>query len=119
MIYQKLNLFFFPPLVRPIDEFREFINKCIYFRSFGQKNTGRVILLDDMPDLTTEDVKQTFHQILLNCLEIVRPFLIVMVVSDSVTDLDTNKSYEKKTNYVNDVLPQDLKESDTRIKEVK
>lgn len=78
-----------------------------------------MILLDDLPDLTTDDVKQTFYQILKDCLEITRPFLIVMVVSDSVTNLDSSKNYEKRTNYLNDVLPPDLREGDTRIKEVK
>lgn len=76
-----------------MEAFRQFMDKSIYYNtldSLDRPNKGKIILLDDIPDLTTFQVKQEFYSILRSCLDSSANFLIVLIASDSFETSENN-----------------------------
>lgn len=58
--------------------------------SIDKPNNGKVILLDDLPDLTTDEVKMEFFSILKSCLNVSQKFLVVIIATDSYISQEGN-----------------------------
>ncbi|KAI9469929.1 MAG: Rad17 cell cycle checkpoint protein-domain-containing protein [Benjaminiella poitrasii] len=103
--------------------FKQFLSSSIR-REIMQKeraiNVKKVILIDDIPDLTTDEVKRQFHTILKSCVESSIPCLIILIVSDAWMESTryNPRNYDTKINNINDIIPKEL-ENDKRIKQIK
>ncbi|KAI9274727.1 Rad17 cell cycle checkpoint protein-domain-containing protein [Phascolomyces articulosus] len=77
----------------------------------GQQRQRRIILLDDIPDLTSDAVKSRFHELIEACINDTPPFLLVIIVSEAWMQNDSTKwkqySETRLTN-VRDVLSPSL-----------
>ncbi|CAO3621358.1 unnamed protein product [Mucor hiemalis] len=76
-----------------IQVFKKFMLEATYLNtldSLERPNKGKVILLDDLPDLTTDTVKTEFYSILQQCLSVQHKFLIVIIATDAY--IETNNS---------------------------
>ncbi|KAI7892842.1 Rad17 cell cycle checkpoint protein-domain-containing protein [Mucor mucedo] len=74
-----------------MESFRRFMDKAISFNtleSVDRPNNGKIILMDDIPDLTTFKVKQEFYSIIQTCLDSSKKFLMVIIASDSYANSD-------------------------------
>ncbi|KAI9009987.1 Rad17 cell cycle checkpoint protein-domain-containing protein [Phycomyces nitens] len=105
-----------------MDHFEEFMRRAIQVNSFDRpaldgarvhknpKMPGKVILLDDIPDLTTPTIKERFHRILRACTTNTNPVLVVIVVSEAwmETDLSWKKQTEEKLISLRDIVPEDI-----------
>lgn len=99
-----------------MESFRQFMDKATGFNtleSVDRPNKGKIILMDDIPDLTTYEVKRQFFSIIQNCLNSSKKFLIVMIASDSYTTAE-NSNYSKLQNYARVIAP-DLLKIDPRV----
>ncbi|KAI8982112.1 Rad17 cell cycle checkpoint protein-domain-containing protein [Mycotypha africana] len=83
-------------------KFEEFMHFAIRFEMLKdpqhtpETNEKKVILLDDIPDLTTDNVKHHFQHILQTALYSDAQFLVIMTIND------TN---DAKINNANDIIP--------------
>jgi hypothetical protein len=96
--------------------FEQFLNQSIRTSALNDDTCSKkVILVDDIPDLTTDSVKAQFHSILHACAEISLPFLIVFITSDSWTISTTHqKNYDTRLTSIRDLIPSELSD-DRRI----
>lgn len=79
----------------------------------------KLIFIDDIPDLTTLEVKQQFHSILRSCLNMPASFLLVFVVSNAYMDSVYQRgNHDGKLSNMIDILPKDL-EYDQRVRHIK
>ncbi|KAI7902025.1 Rad17 cell cycle checkpoint protein-domain-containing protein [Cokeromyces recurvatus] len=101
--------------------FRQFLTSSIR-RSIMQKekqDMKKVIFIDDIPDLTTDEVKRTFHASLKSSVESSIPCLIILVVSDVwMESTFSRRNYDDKLNNTIDIIPRDL-EDDKRVKQIR
>lgn len=76
--------------------------------SLDKPNRGKVILLDDLPDLTTHSIKTEFYSILKHCLDIQQKFIIVIISTDSYIQQEDNNylnfkeelSFDRRVEYI-------------------
>ncbi|KAG0745053.1 hypothetical protein G6F57_009109 [Rhizopus arrhizus] len=102
--------------VSNMTRFEQFLNQSIRTSALNDDTCSKkVILVDDIPDLTTDSVKAQFHSILHACAEISLPFLIVFITSDSWTISTTHqKNYDTRLTSIRDLIPSELSD-DRRI----
>lgn len=90
-----------------MDTFRLFLDQATAFNtleSVDQPKQGKVILMDDIPDLTTMAVQQQFYSVIQSCLGSSKRFLIVMIASTSYSN-----SENKIQNYARTIAPDSWK----------
>ncbi|CEI96133.1 hypothetical protein RMCBS344292_10300 [Rhizopus microsporus] len=93
----------------PMERFRQFLHQSIHQSTFDEQYNKKIILVDDMPDLTTNSVKNQFHSILQTCLNSPVPFLIVFIVSDVWLSTESiQKSYDTRLVSIRDLIPPEL-----------
>jgi hypothetical protein len=93
-------------------------NQFLFFSILKDDSSRRkLIFVDDIPDLTTFEVKQQFHNVLRSCLNMPAAFLLVFVVSDAFMESQRG-SYDGKVNNMIDIMPRDL-EDDQRVRHIK
>ncbi|KAL0077283.1 Rad17 cell cycle checkpoint protein-domain-containing protein [Phycomyces blakesleeanus] len=106
--------------VSGIDDFEDFMRRAIQLDtlngSMAPKNTKmprKVILLDDIPDLTTAAIKDRFHRILRACLVNNNPVLVVIVVSEAWMETDLSWKIQSGDRLIGlrDIIPEDIKNS--------
>lgn len=92
-----------------MERFRQFLHQSIHQSTFDEQYNKKIILVDDMPDLTTNSVKSQFHSILQTCLNSPVPFLIVFIVSDVWLSTESvQKSYDTRLVSIRDLIPPGL-----------
>ncbi|KAI8992572.1 Rad17 cell cycle checkpoint protein-domain-containing protein [Pilobolus umbonatus] len=107
--------------VSQMDSFSQFIYQSIKTNTLMDAHTLRqkVILVDDIPDFTTESVRNQFHSVIRHCLNMPQRFLIVIVISEAWTEIGAYHQVNNETRIttVRDILPNDLVNDDriTRI----
>lgn len=84
--------------------------------SDSQQHKPKIILLDDLPDLTTSNIKYEFQSILKSYIESSYKFLLVIIISDAQMSTSSNRfrgysQAETQLINVSDVLSQDIKTS--------
>jgi hypothetical protein len=85
----------------------------------GDSSKPKLIFVDDIPDLTTLEVKNQFHTSLRSCLNMPAAFLLVFVVSNAYMESTYQRgSYDGKLNNMIDIMPRDL-EDDQRVRHIK
>lgn len=99
-----------------IDKFENFLTNAMSLSALGSSNESgrpRIILLDDIPDLTTNYIKSRFHQLLTNCISVKGPFLLVIVISDAWMDIGARRQYSMDTMLSNkiDIVPAEVLQS--------
>ncbi|OBZ88643.1 Cell cycle checkpoint protein RAD17 [Choanephora cucurbitarum] len=105
--------------VSTMRQFEQFINLSIRRHTLSNEFNRKVIFIDDLPDITTPQVRRDFHTILRNCLHIPIPFLMVFVISHAwMTTTQNRHAYETKLNNTMDIIPQEL-EQDRRVTHIK
>ncbi|CAO3699768.1 unnamed protein product [Rhizopus microsporus] len=92
-----------------MERFRQFLHQSIHQFTFDEQYNKKIILVDDMPNLTTNSVKNQFHSILQTCLNSPVPFLIVFIVSDVWLSTESiQKSYDTRLVSIRDLIPPEL-----------
>jgi hypothetical protein len=96
-----------------MDRFGSFMQGNILGQSLDCKHRKRMILLDDVPDLTSSVVKDRFYEIMDRCVRGPQPFLMVIVMSDATSNSvsSTYNSVETRITQAHDILPDSLIES--------
>ncbi|CAO3644263.1 unnamed protein product [Cunninghamella blakesleeana] len=97
-------------------KFKEFIKRSVESPSLNSSNKPKLILLDDLPDLTTPDIKYEFQSILKSYIESKYRFLLVIVISDAQMSTSSNRytgSSQAETQLIkiSDILSEDVKAS--------
>lgn len=100
--------------------FTQFLNSSIRRDTMQNHTKKKLVFVDDIPDITTEDVKQRFHACLKSCLESSISFLLVLVISNAWMERSSrfNTSFGEKLNRVTDIIPKSL-EDDKRVRHIK
>ncbi|CAO0797710.1 unnamed protein product [Mucor circinelloides] len=95
--------------------FGRFLSSCILKGSRRQ-----IIFVDDMPDITTEEVKRHLHSILKHIVYSPAKFLLIMVVTDAWMESSSvsYKNYDSKLNRSIDIIPAELN-TDSRVRQIK
>ncbi|CEP08975.1 hypothetical protein [Parasitella parasitica] len=95
--------------------FGRFLSSAILKRSERQ-----IVFVDDMPDLTTEGIKQQLHSLLRNIVYSPTKFLLIMIVTDAWMESSSSSynSYDSKLNRHIDILPTELT-TDLRVRQIK
>ncbi|KAL9548638.1 hypothetical protein MBANPS3_005593 [Mucor bainieri] len=78
----------------------------------------QIILVDDMPDITTEQIKRQLHSILKHIVCSPANFLLIMVATDAWMESLSYKDYDSKLNRSIDIIPTELN-ADLRVKHIK
>ncbi|KAI8640735.1 Rad17 cell cycle checkpoint protein-domain-containing protein [Parasitella parasitica] len=95
--------------------FSQFLSSAILKGSQQQ-----IIFLDDMPDITTEGIKQQLHSLLKNIVYSSAKFLLIIIVTDAWMESSSSSftNYDSKLNRHIDILPTELN-SDLRVRQIK
>ncbi|RCI04967.1 Cell cycle checkpoint protein rad17, partial [Rhizopus stolonifer] len=107
--------------VNIMNQFQHFLNLSIRrdtMQQYQKKSKMKVIFVDDIPDITTPQVKRDFHSILSNCLNTPIRFLLVLVISGAWMESSHKRTYDTKLNNLIDITPQEF-EYDKRVKHIK
>ncbi|KAK4522068.1 uncharacterized protein ATC70_004607 [Mucor velutinosus] len=81
-------------------------------------HTHTMTLFNDMPDITTEEIKQQLHSILKHIVYSPAKFLLIMVATDAWMESLSYKNYDNKLNRSIDIIPTELN-TDLRVKHIK
>lgn len=99
-----------------IDKFAQFLHRAIHSSNLSttQQPKPRIILLDDLPDLTTPFVKQKFQSLLESYIQSNHAFLIVIVHSNAQMDVGFGRQHrysskESRLTTLNDIVTQHLR----------
>ncbi|KAI8353224.1 Rad17 cell cycle checkpoint protein-domain-containing protein [Blakeslea trispora] len=103
--------------ISPIRHFEQFIYGAKERNTINRPDDKKIILVDDLPDMTTPQVKRDFQAILTRSLNHPMPSLVVIVISHAWMSSE-RKSYDTKLNNLMDIIPQGLEE-DRRVKHVR
>lgn len=88
-----------------INQFERFLQDAMKFQPLGTSSRSRIILLDEVPDLTSDHIKSRFHELLINCISSKSPFLLVIVVSDAWTDPGARRRTDTVSLNMRDIVP--------------
>ena len=80
----------------------------------------QIIFVDDIPDITTEDIKRQLHSTLKNFVNSPAKFLLIMVATDAWMENSSAsyKNYDSRLNRSIDIIPTELN-NDLRVKQIK
>lgn len=78
----------------------------------------QIIFVDDMPDITTEDIKRQLHSMLKHIVYSPAKFLLIMVATDAWMESLSFKDYDSKLNRSIDIIPAELN-TDLRVRHIK
>ncbi|KAF1803566.1 Rad17 cell cycle checkpoint protein-domain-containing protein [Mucor lusitanicus] len=78
----------------------------------------QIIFVDDMPDITTDDIKRQLHSILKHIVYSPAKFLLIMVATDAWMESLSYRDYDSKLNRSIDIIPAELN-TDLRVKHIK
>ncbi|KAF7731212.1 Cell cycle checkpoint protein rad17 [Apophysomyces ossiformis] len=98
-----------------MSKFEDFLLRSTRMPTFTIDSEGprkKIILLDDLPDITTNDTKSHFQTLLKSCLtdDFSIPFLIVLVSTDVSTEtgLSRNRGREVFVSSIYDIIPREV-----------
>lgn len=103
-----------------MSKFEQFLRRATHLDTLenpeeeSNKQAGRIILLDDIPDLLEETSKVQFHAALQSVSNIRTACLLVVVVSEAWTAVEgsrSSKSTEAQLAGLRDIVPQSILES--------
>ncbi|KAI8890873.1 Rad17-domain-containing protein [Backusella circina FSU 941] len=102
-----------PDYVSTMERFEDFMHGTILRQTLNQNNRKKMILLDDIPDLTSSLIKDRFHEILTRYILDRHPFFMVITISEATSDSvsSTYNSTETRMTQAHDVLPDSLTDS--------
>lgn len=102
--------------------FTQFLDNAIRLNTLDkpQGKTKKIVFVDDIPDITTDNIKQRFHNCLRSCLESTVPFLLVLVVSDASMERSStcSSNFGERLNRLTDIIPKEFEE-DRRVRHIK
>jgi hypothetical protein len=80
----------------------------------------QIIFVDDIPDITTEDIQRQLHVTLKNFVNSPAKFLLIMVATDAWMENSSAsyRSYDSRLNRTIDIIPTELN-NDLRVKQIK
>ena len=80
----------------------------------------QIIFVDDIPDITTEDIQRQLHATLKNFVNSPAKFLLIMVATDAWMENSSAsyRSYDSRLNRTIDIIPTELN-NDLRVKQIK
>ncbi|KAI9304902.1 Rad17 cell cycle checkpoint protein-domain-containing protein [Cunninghamella echinulata] len=111
---------FYDPDYEPtMTKFSHFLKRSIETISLNthdrQQHRPKIILLDDLPDLTTTTIKHEFQSILKSYIASNYRFLLIIVLSDTqISNSNRSKAYyqmETQLTNISDILTHDIKTS--------
>ncbi|KAI8337559.1 Rad17 cell cycle checkpoint protein-domain-containing protein [Chlamydoabsidia padenii] len=106
---------YFDPDYEPtIDKFSQFLHQAVHTTTTLNRQKPKIILLDDIPDLTTPIIRQKFQSLIQSYVQSKRTFLLVIVHSEAQMDTGFGRqnrysSRETRLTTLNDIVSKDIR----------
>ena len=95
-----------------MSKFENFLHRASQYQALTDPNSSdydgqrRIILLDDIPDLTSDTVKSRFHELIEAYMNASELYLMVIIVSEAWMQTDKWRGQnETRLTNIRDVLP--------------